>query len=83
MRKLIYRGAALGDLKDIADFVGESSGDWDAGEAFADLFRAQRAKLAASSIPLGRPRDELAPGLRGFLFRDPMGRWIAADALAE
>ncbi|MBI1867828.1 MAG: type II toxin-antitoxin system RelE/ParE family toxin [Methylocystis sp.] len=69
MRKLIYRRAANRDLKGIADFIGENSGDFDAGLAFADLFRAQCRKLAASPIILGRPRDDLAPGLRGFLFR--------------
>ncbi|WP_166145802.1 type II toxin-antitoxin system RelE/ParE family toxin [Methylosinus sp. RM1] len=70
MRKLIYRLAANRDLKDIADFIGETSGDLDAGLAVAERFRAQCAKLAASPILLGRPREELSPGLRGYLFRD-------------
>jgi toxin ParE1/3/4 len=33
MRKLVYRLAANRDLKDIVDFIGETSGDLDAGLA--------------------------------------------------
>jgi toxin ParE1/3/4 len=83
MRKLTYRRAANRDLRSIADFIGDKSGDLDAGLAFADELRAQCAELAASSILLGRPREELAPRLRGYLCRGYIIFFRCADTRLE
>jgi toxin ParE1/3/4 len=83
MRKLLYRRAANRDLKSIADFIGERSGDLDAGFAFADQLRAQCAWLASSPVILGRPRDELARGLRSYLFRGYLIFFRSMDARLE
>jgi toxin ParE1/3/4 len=69
MRKLIYRRAAVRNLKGIVDYIADSPGDYETGLVFVDLIRAQCAKLAVSPFVPGRPREELAPGLRGYLYR--------------
>jgi toxin ParE1/3/4 len=83
MRELIYRKASNRDLKDIADYIGNSSGDFDAGLAFVELIRAQCAKLAASPVVLGRPTEELAPGLRGYLFKSHIIFFRCTDTRLE
>jgi toxin ParE1/3/4 len=67
MRELVYRKAAVRDLEEIADYVIREMGDRDAASDLLGDLRRHCAKIAASSVMLGRPREELAPGLRGSL----------------
>ena len=68
MRRLILRAAARRDLADIVSFIAEASGHVDAGERFADRLVAQCERLALLPGTLGRPRPELLPHPRSFVF---------------
>jgi toxin ParE1/3/4 len=83
MRGLVYRKAAVRDLEDIVDYVIRETGDLGAASRLVDDLRRHCAKIAASPVVLGRPREELAPGLRGLLH----GRYViffrCSDAQVE
>jgi toxin ParE1/3/4 len=72
MRELVYRKAAVRDLKEIADYIIREAGDFGAASELVDEMRRQCAKIAASPVLLGPPRDELALGPRGLLH----GRYV-------
>ena len=72
MRELAYRKAAVRDLEEIADYVIRETGDLGAAAELVGDLRHHCAKIAASLVVLRRPREELAPGLRGLLH----GRYV-------
>jgi len=67
MRHLVYRKAAVRDLEEIADYIIHEAGDFAAAAQLIHDLRRHCAKIAASAVMMGRPREELARGLRGLL----------------
>lgn len=69
MRRLVYLTAARRDLVDILEFITRESGSLAVGASFTNKLRQQCSKLAALPGMLGRPRPELRPDIRSFVFR--------------
>ncbi|MFV3129852.1 type II toxin-antitoxin system RelE/ParE family toxin [Niveispirillum sp. KHB5.9] len=69
LRRLAYSHAAARDFTAILRFISQRSCDDRAGLRYVQLLREQCQKLAELRGTLGRPRDELAPGLRSFPFQ--------------
>ncbi|QGM45065.1 type II toxin-antitoxin system RelE/ParE family toxin [Methylocystis heyeri] len=69
MRTPIFLNAALRDLDDIFEYLAEQSGDLALAREFVDSIVEQVEKMAALPGTIGRPRDNLAKGLRSFPFR--------------
>ena len=65
----VFSDAALRDLDEIFEFLGEQFGDLQRARAFVSSVVAQIEKIATLPAVLGRPRESLAPGLRSFPFR--------------
>jgi toxin ParE1/3/4 len=57
-------------LTEIAAYVADASESDSAGEAFVARLRAQCEKLAALPGTIGRPRPDIAEGVRSFAFRN-------------
>jgi toxin ParE1/3/4 len=55
-------------LEEIAEYIGKLSGEPERGAAFVSRLRAQCEKLAALPGSIGRPRTDLAPDARSFVF---------------
>jgi toxin ParE1/3/4 len=68
-RKPILSNAALRDLDDIFEYLAEQFGEITRAREFVDAIVAQIEKIAGLSSTVGRPRDNLSPGLRSFPFR--------------
>lgn len=68
MRKLKFTDDAITDLAEIAVSIAEQSGFRNAGRRFARRLRERCAELASQPGTMGRPRDELSPGLRSVAF---------------
>jgi toxin ParE1/3/4 len=66
---IVLQPRAKADLSDIWQFIAEDSDDQ--ADAFIDLID-QKFQLLAQQSGLGRRREELAEGLRGF----PVGRYV-------
>ncbi len=69
MRRFVLGRAASRDLEAILRYVAAQADDPRPGFAIADALLAQCEKLAALPGILGRPRPELAAGLRSFPYR--------------
>ncbi len=87
-RKPIFSNAALRDLDDIFAYLAEQFQDIGRAREFVDAIVGQIEKIAALPAILGRPRDELSPGLRRFPFRGYLifmryeeGRLLVVDIL--
>jgi len=61
---------ALTEIAAIAGFIAESSDSQETARRFGHQLRQRCAKLASQPAALGRPREELAPGLRSVAFRN-------------
>ena len=68
-RKLILSNAALRDLDDVFEYLAERFADNARAREFVDAIVAQIEKIAGLPSIVGRPRDNLLPGLRSFPFR--------------
>jgi toxin ParE1/3/4 len=68
-RKPILSNAALRDLDDIFEYLAEQFRDNARAREFVDAIVAQIEKIAGLPSIVGRPRDNLLPGLRSFPFR--------------
>jgi toxin ParE1/3/4 len=55
-------------LEDIANYIGEQSGDQERGAAYVAKLRAQCEKLATLPGLIGRPRPDLGDQVRSFVF---------------
>lgn len=69
MRRLSYTKASTRDLADILSYLAEKAGYTKPALAFVRLLKAQCLKLAELPGSLGRPRDNLRPGIRSFAYR--------------
>ena len=69
MRSLAYLKACRADLKEIAAYIAEESGSIATSRRFVAALRGQCEKIARLSTKLGRPRDDLRPGIRTFAFK--------------
>ena len=65
----VFSDAALRDLEEIFEFLGEQLGELQRARAFVNSIVTQIEKIAAFPTVLGRPRENLAPGLRSLPFR--------------
>jgi toxin ParE1/3/4 len=68
-RELVFSDAALRDLDDIFEYLDAQTGNLSLGREFVDSIVVQAEKMAALTAIIGRPRDDLAKGLRSFPFR--------------
>lgn len=69
-RQLRFLASAEGDFVSMAWHVATQSNSAETGLEFADLLRRRCEYLATLSGTLGTARDELAPGLRSFPYRN-------------
>jgi toxin ParE1/3/4 len=69
MRRLTYNASARRNLAEIQSYISKQSKNKAIGEAFANTLRQQCRKLAALPGTLGRPRPDIAEGLRSFPYR--------------
>lgn len=69
MRKLLLSAAALRDFDDIFEYLTSELCDSVRARTIVDRIGDQCEKLASLPSVLGRPRPDLAPGLRSFPFR--------------
>jgi toxin ParE1/3/4 len=69
MPRIVRSGESDADLHDIATYIARDN--LDAALRFIDRMD-QRLKLLAEFSGLGRTREDLAPGLRGF----PVGNYV-------
>jgi toxin ParE1/3/4 len=67
--RLRFSAAAKDDLDSIAEYIAEASGSRELAERFTGGLRKKCRDLAGQPIQIGRPRDELAPGLRSYPFK--------------
>lgn len=70
MRRVRYLAGARQDLTEIYLYIDERSGSSRTAERFVQRLRRQCRHLAGLSTILGRPRPELRPGLRGYVFEN-------------
>jgi len=68
-RKVAFSNAALRDLDEIFEYLAEQSQDLARARLFVSSILDHLEKLASFSTMIGRPRDELAPGLRSSTFK--------------
>jgi len=69
VRQPILLDAALEDLLAIQAHITRESASAATGRGFAEVLYRQCARLAALPGTLGRPREELRPGMRSFAFK--------------
>lgn len=69
MRRLVYSSAARRSLGDLLEYLTIEMGAESLASPIVRRIHDQCGKLAALPAILGRPRDDLAPGLRAFSFR--------------
>ena len=67
MRRYRLTRVAGRALEDIANYIGERTGDLERGAVFVAKLRAQCEKLAMLPGAIGRPRPDLGPGVRSFV----------------
>ncbi len=65
-RPLILSDAALRDLDDIFEYIAEQFAENARTREFVDAIVTQIEKIATPPLTVGRPRDNLSPGLRSF-----------------
>ena len=70
MRTMRLSRVARRSLADIAQHIANAGEDDSAGEAFVSRLRAQCEKLATLPGTIGRPRPDIAEGVRSFAFRN-------------
>ena len=68
-RKVAFSTAALRDLDNIFAYLVEQSQDVATARRSVDSILDHVEKIASLSTMMGRPRDELASGLRSTIFR--------------
>ena len=68
-RNLILSDAALRDLDDIFEYLAEQFAENARERVLVETIVTQIEKIAALPSTVGRPRDNLLPGLRSFPFR--------------
>ena len=64
MRPLLYSERARKDVEDILDYIAVQSSSAALALDFVNRLRGQCTELARLPGTLGRPRDEIIPGLR-------------------
>ncbi|MBP7339806.1 type II toxin-antitoxin system RelE/ParE family toxin [Niveispirillum sp.] len=69
MRRLSYTKAAARDLADILSYLAERAGDGEPALRFVQRLKGQCRRLAELPGALGRPRDDIRPGIRSFAYR--------------
>lgn len=69
MRRLVYSSAARRSLGEVLEYLTIQMGAEALASPVVDCIRDKCAKLASLPTILGRPRDDLSPGLRSFHFR--------------
>jgi toxin ParE1/3/4 len=69
LRRLYYSSAARRSLGDLLEYLTIEMGAESLASPIVRRIRSQCVKLAALPTILGRPRDDLSPGLRAFSFR--------------
>jgi toxin ParE1/3/4 len=69
MRELRYTLAARRDIKSITAYIAKTSANQKVAYNFVRQLRAKCQKLATLPGTLGRPRPELRPDIRSFVFR--------------
>ncbi|WP_423415869.1 type II toxin-antitoxin system RelE/ParE family toxin [Hyphomicrobium sp. B1] len=68
MPRLIYAGAALADLTELAEFLAQASGDAAIAGAYLSKLQQKCRHLASLPFPVGRTRPELGEGIRSYSF---------------
>ncbi|ARN81428.1 type II toxin-antitoxin system RelE/ParE family toxin [Methylocystis bryophila] len=68
-RKVAFSNATLRDLDEIFEYLAEQSQDLARARRLLDSILDHLEKIASFSTMFGRPRDELALGLRGFAYK--------------
>ena len=68
-REVAFSNAALRDLDEIFEYLAEESQDFERARRFVGSILDHLEKIASFSTMIGRPRDELAPGLRSSTFK--------------
>lgn len=63
-RRLVYLSRATKNLRDIAHYIGVAAGRRSIGSAYVQKLRVRCLLLADLPGIVGRPRDDLVPGLR-------------------
>jgi toxin ParE1/3/4 len=69
LRRLVYSSAAQRSLGELLEYLTIEMGAEKLASPVVGRIREKCLKLAALPMILGRPRDDLAPGLRSFPFR--------------
>lgn len=69
MTQVRFTPQAQRDLIGIAGYIADASGNRKIASDFTSAVREKCHGLAQRSITMGRPRDELLPGLRSLPFR--------------
>jgi toxin ParE1/3/4 len=69
LRRLVYSSAARRSLGDLLEYLTIEMGAEALASPIVRRLRDKCVKLAELPAILGRPRDDLAPGLRSFPFR--------------
>ncbi|SDL79603.1 type II toxin-antitoxin system RelE/ParE family toxin [Maricaulis salignorans] len=64
MFQLVLTRPALDDLDHIARYIYTETGSIAAAQGFLEKLLARSRSMAASPFELGRPREELGPGIR-------------------
>ena len=70
MPGLVYLDSALADLLSILEHITRETGSINLARATTDRIQARCSRLAALPGTLGRPRDELGPGIRSFAVKN-------------
>ncbi|WP_246659788.1 type II toxin-antitoxin system RelE/ParE family toxin [Methylosinus sporium] len=83
MRELTMTDAALRNLDEIFLYLSDRMDDLVRARDIIEQLVEQCEKMAALPILLGRPRDELSPGLRSFPFRGYMIFMIYRESALE
>ena len=69
-RRVLFREQAEADLLEVLEWVAGQSASLDAAAGFDAKLRAKCRSIAAVSATSGRPREDLAPGLRSVSWRN-------------
>jgi plasmid stabilization system protein ParE len=69
-RKVAFSDAALRDLDDIFEYLAERLQDLAIARRFVDSLLDNVEKIASLSTMMGRPREELASGLRSTRYEE-------------
>ncbi len=83
MRRVRYLAGARRDIAEIYRYSEDRSGCALTAERFVERLRKQSRHLAELPAVLGRPRPELAPGLRSFTFQGYLILLRYADEVLE